>query len=77
MLGVSLDQNREPWLAAIKQDQLTWTNVSDLKGWGNEVGKLYGVTGIPQNFLIDRTGKIVAKDLRGPALEEKLAEVLK
>jgi peroxiredoxin len=77
VLGVSLDQNKEPWMAAIKQDQLTWTHVSDLKGWGNEVGKLYGVTGIPQNFLIDKEGKIVAKDLRGPALEEKLAEVLK
>jgi peroxiredoxin len=77
VLGVSLDQNREPWMAAIKQDQLTWTHVSDLKGWGNEVGKMYGVTGIPQNFLIDRDGKIVAKDLRGTALEEKLAEVLK
>jgi peroxiredoxin len=76
VLGVSLDSNREPWLAAIKQDQLTWTHVSDLKGWGNEVGRIYGVQGIPQNFLIDREGKIVAKDLRGPALDEKLAEVL-
>lgn len=76
VLGVSLDQNRDPWLAAIKQDNLTWTNVSDLKGWGNEVGRLYGVTGIPQNFLIDKEGKIIAKDLRGPALEAKLAEVL-
>jgi hypothetical protein len=48
-----------------------------LKGWGNEVGKLYNVTGIPQNFLIDREGKIIAKDLRGAALDEKLAEVIK
>ncbi len=77
VLGVSMDSNRDPWLAAIKQDNLTWTHVSDLKGWGNEVGKLYGVTGIPQNFLIDKDGKIVAKDLRGPALDEKLAELLK
>jgi peroxiredoxin len=77
VLGVSMDSNRDPWLAAIQQDNLTWTHVSDLKGWGNEVGKLYGVTGIPQNYLIDREGKIVAKDLRGPALDEKLAEILK
>lgn len=77
VLGVSMDSNREPWLNAIQQDNLTWTHVSDLKGWGNEVGKLYGVTGIPQNYLIDKDGKIVAKDLRGPALEEKLSEILK
>jgi peroxiredoxin len=77
VLGVSLDTNKDPWLAAIQQDKLTWTHVSDLKGWGNEVGKLYGVTGIPQNYLIDREGKIVAKDLRGEALDQKLAEILK
>jgi peroxiredoxin len=77
VLGVSLDSNRDPWVAAIQQDNLTWTHISDLKGWGNEVGKLYGVTGIPQNFLIDREGKIIAKDLRGAALDEKLAEIIK
>jgi peroxiredoxin len=77
VLGVSLDSNRDPWIAAIQQDNLTWTHISDLKGWGNEVGKLYGVTGIPQNFLIDREGKIIAKDLRGAALDEKLAEIIK
>lgn len=77
VLGVSMDSNRDPWLAAIKQDQLTWTHVSDLKGWGNEVGKIYNVTGIPQNFLIDKEGKIIAKDLRGAALDEKLIEILK
>lgn len=77
VLGVSMDSNRDPWINAIAQDKLTWTHVSDLKGWGNEVGQLYGVQGIPQNFLVDREGKIIAKDLRGAALEEKLAEVLK
>lgn len=77
VLGVSLDQNKEQWVGAIQTDRLTWTHVSDLKGWGNEAGKLYNVTGIPQNFLIDKDGKIVAKDLRGQALEEKLAEILK
>jgi peroxiredoxin len=77
VLGISLDSNRDAWVAAIQQDNLTWTHVSDLKGWGNEVGKLYGVTGIPQNFLIDKQGKIIAKDLRGTALDEKLAEIIK
>lgn len=77
VLGVSMDSNRDPWLSAIQQDNLTWTHVSDLKGWGNEVGKIYGVTGIPQNYLIDKDGKIVAKDLRGAALDEKLAEIIK
>lgn len=77
VLGVSMDSNKDPWVNAIQQDNLTWTHVSDLKGWGNEVGKIYGVTGIPQNYLIDKEGKIVAKDLRGPALDEKLAEIIK
>ncbi len=77
VLGVSMDSNKDPWIAAIQQDNLTWTHISDLKGWGNEVGKIYGVTGIPQNYLIDKEGKIVAKDLRGAALDEKLAEIIK
>lgn len=77
VLGVSLDSNKEPWVNAIQQDRLTWTHVSDLKGWGSDVGRLYNVTGIPQNFLLDKEGKIIAKDLRGPALDEKLQEVLK
>ena len=77
ILGVSMDSNKDPWINAIKQDGLTWTHVSDLKGWGNEAGRMYGVIGIPQNFLIDKEGKIVAKDLRGQALDEKLAEILK
>lgn len=77
VLGISMDSNRDPWVAAIQQDNLTWTHVSDLKGWGNEVGKMYNVTGIPQNFLLDKEGKIIAKDLRGSLLEEKLAEIIK
>jgi peroxiredoxin len=77
VLGVSLDTNKDPWVAAIQQDRLTWTHVSDLKGWANEAGRLYNVQGIPQNYLIDRDGKILAKDLRGTALDEKLAEILK
>jgi peroxiredoxin len=77
VLGISMDNNKELWTAAIKADNLTWQHVSDLKGWGNEVGILYGVKGIPQNFLIDKEGKIVAKNLRGAELDEKLAEIIK
>ncbi len=77
VLGVSLDKSRDPWMAAIYKDKLTWPHVSDLKGWGNEVAKQYQIFSIPQNFLIDPQGKIVAKNLRGPALEAKLASLLK
>lgn len=78
VLGVSLDQpgKKENWLKAIEDDKLTWTNVSDLKFWNNEAAKLYGVRGIPQNYLIGPDGKIVAKDLRGEQLHTKLAELL-
>ncbi|MGO4290317.1 redoxin domain-containing protein [Chitinophaga sp. RAB17] len=79
ILGVSLDQpnGQEAWLKAIHTDQLTWTHVSDLKYWENEVAKLYGVRAVPQNFLLDPNGKIVAKNLRGDALDKKLEELLK
>jgi thiol-disulfide isomerase/thioredoxin len=77
ILGVSFDQNKDAWLRAIEKDNLSWTHVSDLKGWGNEVGQLYGISSIPQNILVDKEGKIVGKNLRGPALEEKLEEILK
>lgn len=78
VLGVSLDREdlREKWLDAIRKDGLTWTQVSDLKYWNNEAAKLYRVTGIPANFLVDPSGKIVAKNLRGPALEETLCQLL-
>ena len=75
ILGVSLDQNKEKWLQAIAKDNLTWTHVSDLKGWQNEVAKKYGVSSIPFNVLLDKEGKVLAKGLRGPALEAKLAEI--
>lgn len=79
VLGVSLDQpgKKEAWLAAIAKDGLAWTQVSDLKFWNNEVAQLYGIRSIPQNYLIDPTGKIAATNLRGEALEAKLAELLK
>ncbi|TSD62968.1 AhpC/TSA family protein [Inquilinus sp. KBS0705] len=78
VLGVSLDREngKAAWLAAIKNDGLTWTHVSDLKYWNNMAAGLYGVQSIPQNFLIDPTGKIVAKDLRGDDLDNKLEELL-
>ncbi|MBA2613632.1 MAG: AhpC/TSA family protein [Bacteroidetes bacterium] len=77
VLGVSFDSNKDAWLAAIQKDNLTWPHVSDLKGWGNEAGKIYNISSIPQNLLLDKEGKIVAKNLRGPALDEKLAELIK
>ncbi len=77
VLGVSFDSNKDAWLAAIQKDKLTWPHVSDLKGWGNEVGKIFNITSIPQNLLLDKDGKIIAKNLRGPALDEKLLEIIK
>jgi thiol-disulfide isomerase/thioredoxin len=76
VLGVSLDDEKNPWLAAIRKDGLPWTEVSDLKGWKNSAAVLYGVEGIPMNFLLDKNGTIVAKGLRGDDLEKKLAEFL-
>ena len=77
ILGISLDKDKEAWLKAIEKDQLTWTHVSDIKGWDNEVAQLYAVQSIPANFLIDPTGKIIARNLRGEQLTEKLAEIFK
>jgi peroxiredoxin len=78
VLGVSLDRPgaKENWLDAIKMDGLTWTHVSDLNFWQNAVAQQYGIGSIPQNFLIDPAGKIVGKNLRGQALEDKLCELL-
>lgn len=76
VLGVSLDKSKDPWLKAIGDDKLAWTQVSDLKFWSNEVAVKYHIQSIPQNFLIDPNGKIVAKNLRGAALKEKLCELL-
>lgn len=75
VLGVSLDDNKDKWVAAIEKDDLGWTQVSDLKGWGNEVGQLYGVNSIPHSILLDKDGVVVAKKLRGEELHEKLEEV--
>ena len=72
IIGVSLDQEKDKWLGAITQDGLNWPHVSDLKGWKSNIAAMYGVQGIPQNFLLDSEGKIIAKGLRGQELNEKL-----
>jgi len=77
IVGFSLDEEKNDWLAAIKKDNLTWTQVSDLKGWESSIAKLYNVSAIPTNFLIDGNGKILASNLRGEELENKLQELLK
>ncbi|MFT5800938.1 MAG: peroxiredoxin, partial [Nonlabens sp.] len=75
VLGVSLDRSKAPWMKAIKKDKLPWNQISDLKGWQNEVAQLYSVRTIPQTILLDRKGRILAKNLRGADLEAKLAEI--
>lgn len=77
ILGVSLDDNSEKWMAAIKKEGLNWLQVSDLKGWRNAVALQFGVSSIPANFLVDPNGTIIAKDLRGEALEQQLKKILK
>jgi peroxiredoxin len=75
VFGVSLDHSKEAWIKAIAKDSLAWTNVSDLRYWESAPAKLYGVRAIPSNFLIDKNGVIVAKNLRGKELEEFLEEL--
>ena len=77
ILGVSLDQDKDSWVQAIKNDNLAWAQMSDLKQWQSAAVSTYNIEGIPFNVLIDPTGKVIAQELRGPALEQKLAEVLK
>lgn len=77
VLGVSLDEDSTAWVKAIQHDHLNWNQVSDLKGWKNAVAQEYGIMAIPSNFLLDKNGIIIGHDLRGDALENKLAEVLK
>jgi thiol-disulfide isomerase/thioredoxin len=77
VVGVSLDkpEGKSAWLDAIKNDGLAWTQVSDLKFWNNAAAALYQVSSIPQNYLIDPNGKIIAKNLRGEDLDAKLQEL--
>jgi peroxiredoxin len=76
VLGVSLDADKASWLKAIHADNLTWTHVSDLKQFQNAVAEMYNIDQIPQNILVDPSGKIIARNLRGVDLEHKLKEVL-
>ncbi len=75
ILGVSLDKSRKAWASAIRKDNLVWANVSDLKFWRNEVALLYGVKTVPQNFLLDPQGKIIARNVSSETLSEKLEEI--
>ncbi|MCX7728485.1 MAG: redoxin domain-containing protein [Bacteroidia bacterium] len=77
ILGVSLDKDKQNWIDAIKQDNITWPQVSDLKFWNSEVVPLFNVEAIPYTVLVDKDGKIIAKGLRGIDLENKLKELLK
>jgi thiol-disulfide isomerase/thioredoxin len=76
VLGISLDEDKASWLEAIKEDKLNWQHISDLKKWESIVVGAYQIEGIPFNVLIDPTGKIIATELRGQALQETLAGVL-
>lgn len=75
ILSVSLDQSKDAWVKAINTDHLVWNHVSDLQQWNNAVAQMYHIQSIPGNFLIDPTGKIIARDLRGKDLEDKLCEL--
>lgn len=77
IVSVSLDQNKEAWKNAIQQDNLPWIHVSDLKGWKNKVAILYGINSVPQNFLINPEGVIVAQNLRGEELTNKIKQHIK
>ena len=76
IFSVSLDNSRDAWLKAIETDGLVWENhVSDLRGWTSSGGKLYGINSIPATVLVDRDGNVLARNLRGPQLENKLKEI--
>ena len=77
IFGVSLDNNKEAWVKAIADDGLVWKHGSDLKGWQSAPAQLYSVTGIPHTVLLDENNKIIAKNLRGDELKQKIAELLK
>jgi len=76
VFGVSLDRTKDDWIKAIADDKLTWTHVSDLQYWSNAAAKMYAVNSIPANFLLDETGTIIARNLRGEDLRNKVSELL-
>jgi peroxiredoxin len=75
--GLSIDEEKSRWLSAVAKDKLTWPQVMDNKGWDAASAVTYGVEAIPANFLLDKSGKIVAIDLEGLELEKKLKELLR
>ena len=74
---MSLDKTKDRWVKAIEKDGLTWPQVSDLKGWSTAVAQQYGVSSIPHTILLDKEGRILARNLRGYQLEKKLEEIFK
>lgn len=76
IIGISLDKSADKWKQAIEQDGLTWKHISNLKSWQEPIAKNFGVRSIPATFILDENGVIIAKDLRGQALEEKIKELL-
>ncbi|MGO1596727.1 MAG: TlpA family protein disulfide reductase [Sphingobacterium sp.] len=76
ILGVSFDREFDSWIKAIQDDQLTWKHVSDLMGWNSSAGLAYGIKAIPQNILVDPEGKVIARNLHGEELKNKLREIL-
>ena len=77
IIGVSLDEKADKWKEAIAKDQLTWTHISNLKGWEDPIARMYHVDGIPATFLLDENGVVIARDLRGSELRAKVASILK
>jgi thiol-disulfide isomerase/thioredoxin len=75
ILSISLDKDRGSWIKAIQQEGMTWPQVSDMKGQSNQAATLYGVSGIPATFLVDKNGKLISTGLRGEELNKKLAEL--
>ena len=76
IVNISLDTNKEDWIKTIEEDKLNWPQLSNLEGWSGKAFKGYGVKSTPSNFLIDNEGNIVARNLRGNELEEKIRKEL-
>ncbi|MEP6951097.1 MAG: TlpA disulfide reductase family protein, partial [Ginsengibacter sp.] len=76
VFGVSYDTKKDKWEKAIKDDKLSWTQVSDLQGWKNSTSDQYGIKAIPSNLLLDKDGKIIAKNVFGKKLTDKLSELM-
>ena len=77
IVGLSFDREKDPWIRAIREWDMPWIHLSDLKYWDTVARQVYGVNAIPDNLLIDPEGTIVARGLRGAALEARLAEIFK